>query len=180
MTGNQVSTQSRTIGLILVAIAGLATLAAGALLVAQVQAGETTVPGALLGLLIVLVVLALPLGGGGAYLVAKGKDEGAQLRRVGKQRKVLDMVLTQGKVTLAECALEIQVTRDEVEDLVRDLVGRELFSGAIDWKGGVLYSKEAAKMKSDSTCPSCGGRVELAGKGVVKCAYCGSEVFLSS
>lgn len=171
---------SRTLGTILLGAAALATLGSAAFLAAQVGAGETTLPGAALGLLVVLVVLGLPLGGGGIYLLAKGRQEGAELLRVGKQRKILDMVLTQGEVSLAEAALEVRSSRDEVEDLVRDLVGRELFSGAVDWKSGRLFSREAGRLKADRTCPSCGGGVALAGKGMVKCEYCGSEVFLAS
>jgi len=90
------------------------------------------------------------------------------------------MVLAQGKVTLSEVALELNMPMDQVEDMVRDLVGKNLFSGAINWEDGVLYSKQASQMKADRKCPNCGGELTLAGKGVIKCPFCGSEVFLAS
>jgi DNA-directed RNA polymerase subunit RPC12/RpoP len=89
------------------------------------------------------------------------------------------MVQTQGKVDIANASIELGSTRDEVRELIRNLVGKQLFSGYVDWDGGVLYSVEASKIK-DGTCPKCGGKIELAGKGIVKCAYCGSEVFLTT
>ena len=95
-----------------------------------------------------------------------------------KERKILDMVLTQGKVRLDEVALEINASRDEVEDMVRDLVGKQLFTGAVNWRDGLLYSKEAAQLKADHKCPNCGGELQLAGKGVIECPFCGSEVFM--
>ena len=93
---------------------------------------------------------------------------------------LLVFVLAQGKVTRAEVALELNTPMDRVQDMVRDLVGKNLFSGAINWKDGVLYSKQASQMKADRKCPNCGGQVELVGKGVIQCPYCGAEVFLAS
>jgi DNA-directed RNA polymerase subunit RPC12/RpoP len=88
------------------------------------------------------------------------------------------MVLTQGKVRLNDIALELNLPRDQVEDLVRDLVGKNLFSGAINWKEGILYSEEASQLKADQKCPNCGASLELAGKGLIVCPYCGTEIFI--
>ena len=82
----------------------------------------------------------LPLGGGGIYLLAKGQQEKTEYAEIEKQKKILNMVLAQGKVTLSEIALELNPPRDQVEDMVRDLVGKNLFSGAINWKEGLLHS----------------------------------------
>jgi DNA-directed RNA polymerase subunit RPC12/RpoP len=170
----------RTIGIILIAIAAAVFLIAAILMIAQASTGETTVTGAILGILIVTVVVAIPLGAGGVYLLVKGRQESTAYAEVEKQKKILNMVLAQGKVSLSEVALELDTPRDQVEDMVRDLVGKELFSGAINWQDGVLYSKQASQMKADRKCPNCGGQVDLVGKGVIKCPYCGSEVFLAS
>ena len=172
--------QGRIIGIILIAVALIACLLATALLLAQVSANETTITGALLGIFIVAIVFVLPLGGGGIYLLTKGQQEKVEYAEIARQKKILNMVLAQGKVTLSEVALELGAPRDQVEEMVRELVGKNLFSGAINWKDGVLYSKQASQMKADRKCPNCGGQVELAGKGVVACPYCGAEVFLAS
>lgn len=172
--------QGKIIGIILIAVALVACLLATALLLGQVSSGETTVTGAILGLFIVALVFVLPLGGGGIYLWTKSQQEKTEYAAIEKQKKLLNMVLAQGKVTLAEAALELSLPRDQVEDMVRDLVGKNLFSGAINWNDGVLYSRQAAQMKADRKCPNCGGQVELVGKGVIQCPYCGSEVFLAS
>jgi DNA-directed RNA polymerase subunit RPC12/RpoP/ABC-type sulfate transport system permease subunit len=168
--------QGRTLGFILLAIAVVVFLVAvGWLLTEQTSAG-----GRVLGLMIVLLVFVLPLGGGGLYLLTKGRQESAEYAEIARQKKILNMVLAQGKVTLSEVALELNVPMERVQNMVRDLVGKNLFSGAINWQDGVLWSKQASQMKADRKCPNCGGQVELAGKGVVKCPYCGAEVFLAS
>jgi DNA-directed RNA polymerase subunit RPC12/RpoP len=172
--------QGRTIGIILIAIAAVVFVIAAVLVIAQASKGETTSTGAILGMLIVTLVVVLPLGAGGVYLLVKGKQESVAYDEVAKQKKILNMVLAQGKVSLSEVALELNVPRDQVEDMVRDLVGKELFSGAINWQDGVLYSRQASQMKADRKCPNCGGQIDLAGKGVIKCSFCGSEVFLAS
>ena len=172
--------QGKTIGIILIVVAMIVFFLALALLGAQVATGKTDVTGAILGLFIVAIVFVLPLGGGGIYLLSKGQQEGVEYAEVAKEKKILNMVLAQGKVTLSDVALELNIPRDQVEDLVRDLVGKGLFSGAINWQDGVLWSKQATQMKADRKCPNCGDQVELAGKGVIKCPSCGSEVFLAS
>ena len=163
--------QGRTVGIILVVVALLAFLIAAALLIAQVSTGETTLTGAILGIFLVSIVLVLPLGGAGVYLMSKGRQESAEYAEIAKEKKILNMVLAQGKVSLAEVSLELQSPRAKVDDYVRDLVGKGLFSGAINWQDGLLYSKQASQLKADQKCPNCGGTLELAGKNVIKCPY---------
>ena len=172
--------QGRLVGTILVVVAVLVFLIVAALMIAQVSTGETTATGAILGIFLISIIVVLPLGGAGIYLMSKGRQESTEYAEVAKQKKILNMVLAQGKVTLSEVALELNAPRAQVDDYVRDLVGKGLFSGAINWQDGVLYSRQASQMKADHKCPNCGGALELAGKSLIKCPFCGSEVFLSS
>jgi DNA-directed RNA polymerase subunit RPC12/RpoP len=133
-----------------------------------------------LGLFLLVVFVVLPIGGAGIYLISRGRQETAEYAEVAKEKTILNMVLAQGKVSLPEVALELHASRDQVDDYVRDLVGKNLFSGAINWQDGVLYSKQASQFKADRKCPNCGGILELVGKSVIKCPYCGAEVFLAS
>jgi len=134
--------------------------------------------GFVLGLAIVFLVVVAPLVGGGGFLFMKGRGEETAFAEVAKEKKLLNMVQTQGQVRVGEVALELDLTHDEVKDYVYDLVGKGLFTGYINWKDGVLFSKEASQMKSGDQCPNCGGKLELAGKGVVTCPYCGTDIFL--
>ena len=123
-------------------------------------------------------VIALPLLGAGGYLVIKGGQEAAEFHEMDKERTILNMVQTQGKVKISDVALQMNATRDQVKNYIYDLVGKGLFTGYINWNDGVLVSKTAGEMKT-TKCPNCGGEREVVGKGVVKCPYCGSELFVS-
>jgi DNA-directed RNA polymerase subunit RPC12/RpoP len=140
--------------------------------------GETSTGGLTLGTLLALIVLT-PIFGVGVYLLRSGTVEKAQYEVVQQERKILNMVLAQGQVTVAELVAELQLPRDTVEDMIRSLVGKQLFSGAINWEKGVLYSVESQALTTDRKCPNCGGELRFAGKGLIVCPYCGSEVFLT-
>jgi tRNA(Ile2) C34 agmatinyltransferase TiaS len=81
-------------------------------------------------------------------------------------------------VRVAEVALELNATRDQVKDYIYDLVGKGLFTGYINWEEGVLYSKQASELREGRKCPNCGGELELVGRGVISCPYCGTDIFL--
>ncbi len=169
----------RLAGIILIAISILILVASVAVLGTQLFSEESaTAGGQMLGLVLIFIFVVIPLGAVGIYLLVRGQAEEKKMNKARQERKLLNMVLTQGKVSFAEAALELGLTRDQVEDLVRDLVGKQLFTGAVNWNDGVLYSKEASQLKADHLCPNCGGELTLAGKGVIECPYCGSEVFL--
>jgi DNA-directed RNA polymerase subunit RPC12/RpoP len=139
---------------------------------------ETTSGGLTLGILLSLIVLA-PIFGIGVYLFRRGTAEQTQFAVVQQQKKLLNIVLTQGQVTINELVAELQLSRDGVEEMIRDVVGKQLFSGAINWQKGILYSVESQQLTDGRKCPNCGGELSFAGKGVIACPYCGSEVFLT-
>lgn len=123
------------------------------------------------------ILIGLIVGAVGVYMMVSGKKEQAEQIEVEKEKLILNMIDTRGKVRISEVAIEMNVPADRVSAYIYDLVGKKLFTGYVDWKGGVLQSIEAASIPLHN-CPNCGGQVELAGKGVVKCPYCGSEIFL--
>ncbi|MEZ4861221.1 MAG: hypothetical protein R3C14_07940 [Caldilineaceae bacterium] len=139
---------------------------------------ETSSGGLAIGIVLALAVLA-PIFGIGAYLFRKGTTEKRELATVQQEKKILNMVLTQGQVTIGELVAELEVSRDAVEDMIRSVVGKQLFSGAINWDKGILYSVESQSLTDNRKCPNCGGELTFAGKGLVVCPYCGSEVFLT-
>jgi DNA-directed RNA polymerase subunit RPC12/RpoP len=110
-------------------------------------------------------------------MLVRGQSESRQMAEVVKEKKLLNMVQSRGKVKISDAALELDAPLDQVKNYLYDLVGKNLFSGYINWQEGVLYAKQASEMRT-TRCPHCGGERELVGKGIVKCPYCGSELFL--
>ncbi len=125
-----------------------------------------------------MMLVALIIAGAGVYMIVSGSKEAKTDVDVAKQQKILSMVETRGEVKMSDIALELDLTRDQVTHYIYDIVGKKLFTGYVDWKGGILKSQEVKDMP-ENNCPKCGGQLELAGKGTVKCPYCGSEIFLS-
>jgi hypothetical protein len=166
----------RIVGIILLAIGLILAVVLIAWLFAGQGENKLQGTGLVLGLAIVLI-LAAPFVAGGVYFFTKGQGEAKEFAEIEKEKRILNMVLTQGKVQLANAAVETNLTLDQVKAYVYDLVGKGLFTGYVDWKSNTLFSADASKVGS-TTCPNCGGVRELAGKGIVKCPYCGAEIFL--
>jgi len=169
----------KTIGLILIAV-GIVIGVVGALVVVGTYVGgqTETLGGLALGITCA-IVLAVPLIGAGIFLFIKGQREAAEFAEVEKERKLLGMVQAQGQVRISDVALELDASRDRVKGWVYDLVHKGLFAGYVNWDEGTLYSRDAAQLRGNK-CPSCGGELELAGKGVVQCPFCGAEIFLTA
>lgn len=162
----------RVLGLILI-IGGVILC----LLVAAVSltSAETT-GGRVLGT-VIGATLGAPMVAVGAFMLIRGIQEASAMATVQQQKKLLGMVRAQGRVNVADAALELGVSRDQLKAWVYDLVNKGLFTGYINWDDGDLISVDAAKIETNR-CPRCGGELELAGKGVVECPYCGTEIFL--
>lgn len=168
--------QARIIGLLLLGGGLAAMLFIWGWLNASSAEGNLGASGFMLGLFIGAVV-CLPVMASGVYLLVKGRAEVEQYAEAAKTKRLLNMVLTQGKVRVADAVVELGMPREEVRQIIYDAVGRGLFSGYINWSEGVLYASEAAQ--GQQTCPNCGGTIEIAGKGVFQCPYCGAEIFLA-
>ncbi len=163
----------RTLGLILVIGGVVLSLLVAAVNLTSAQTTGGWVMGAVIG-----AILGAPMVAVGAFMVIRGQQEAREMAVAQQQKKLLGMVRAQGRVNIAEAALELGVNRDMVKAWVYDLVNKGLFTGYINWDEGDLISVDAAQMRTNK-CPHCGGELELAGKGVVKCPYCGTEIFLS-
>ena len=168
----------KIVGSVMMIGSAVLLLAFGGWAVTALNSSETTSGGAVLGLLLALVVMA-PIFGIGVYLFRKGGQEQTEYAQVEKEKQILNAVLTRGQVTINELVAEMQLPREEIEKMIHDLVGKQLFSGAINWDKGILYSVESQKLTGDSKCPNCGGDLVFAGKGLIQCPYCGSQVFLT-
>jgi hypothetical protein len=166
----------RTVGIILLVIGIVLALILVAWLFAGQGENKLEGTGLVLGLALTFILVA-PFLAGGVYFFTKGQSEAKEFAVIEKEKRLLNMVLTQGKVQLAHAAVEMNATLDQIRAFVYDLVGKGLFTGYIDWKSNTLYSADASKIGS-TTCPNCGGVRELVGKGTVKCPYCGAEIFL--
>ena len=167
----------RTIGIILIAIGVIGCLIITALMASYVADESLSRSAAILGFALGAVVLIVPLGAG-VFMLWKGGQEAQAGAEAQKQRQLLNMVKTRGQVAISDLAIEMDTTRDNVQTMLHDLVGKGLFSGYVNWDEGMLYSRQASELRQRNTCEVCGGQLELAGHGVIRCPYCGTEYFL--
>jgi hypothetical protein len=168
---------SRLSGVILLVIGLGITIIAGLWLATQTRVVEDS--GAIvLGAGLAFIPIALIVGAG-IYLFVRGGTEAQQNTTMQQQRHLLDILKSRGQVSVSDMALEMNTSVDSVKDMVYQLVGLQVFSGYANWESGMLYSAEASQLRELSKCKNCGGDIQLVGKGVVRCKYCGTEYFLS-
>lgn len=169
--------QGRLIGIIATVIGFGIAVIAGLWIASQVAAGLSG-GGALVGAGIAFVPVALLIGFG-VYMYVQGGAEAENQSEMEQQRRLLDVVKSRGQVSVTDLALELKLSVDEVKALVQQLVGLQVFSGYINWEEGTLYSTQASELRALNQCKNCGGEIQLVGKGVVQCKFCGTEYFLS-
>jgi hypothetical protein len=167
----------RVIGIVLIGGAVVVCLLGAAVTVPRYMSQALDAPAMVLGLAIAAIV-ALPLAAIGVFMMVRGQQEVKTDVMAAQQRRLLDMVSTRGELSISDAAVELQVPRDELKNWIYRLVGLGVFSGYINWDDGVLFSAQASQLRELTNCKKCGGAVKLAGKGVVKCPYCGTEYFL--
>jgi len=127
------------------------------------------------------ILVALLVAGFGVWFLMQGRTEVVQFAEVEKEKRILNTVQTQGTVQISSLALEMNMPLDRVKAAIYDLVGKDLFTGYVDWKAGKLVSSDAAAINQavvTGKCPNCGAPQVVAGKGVIRCEYCGAEFFL--
>jgi len=139
--------------------------------------GSRSFGAATLGFALFGFLSLIPLSAG-VFMLWHGGREAARSKEAGKQRQLLNMVQTRGQIAIADMAIEMGVSRDEIQRMLYDLVGKRLFSGYVNWNEGMLYSRQASQLRGRTTCEVCNGQVELAGQGVIRCPFCGTEYFL--
>ncbi|WP_420627540.1 hypothetical protein [Candidatus Leptofilum sp.] len=170
----------RTLGLILIAGGIVVGIIIVVLMGIYRGEGRLTAGGMALGITLGLLVLVLPQLGFGAFLFWKGGQDTAVAARAQQQRQLLDMVKTRGQVTISDLVIKLNSDRETVQQNLYQLVGMGLFSGYVNWDEGMLYSRQANELHQLHKCEHCGGELELAGKGVIRCPFCGTEYFLES
>ncbi len=169
--------QSKLVATIVVIAGLLWMIVMAAFFYSGLQSGKLDISAALLGLILFAGVPAGAAFAIAAVLYARGARDDRQLRNLRLEQAVLQRVSTRGEVMLGDIVTELGVSKQQVEQAIYSVVGKNLFTGYVDWKTGRLISVEASQLPTDR-CPNCGGEMELAGKGVARCAHCGSETFL--
>ncbi|MBI3914742.1 MAG: hypothetical protein HY327_11245, partial [Chloroflexi bacterium] len=167
----------RIIGIILIVGGLLWCLVVAAFIGSGIASNQVQTSGAVLGIALFGVVPLLILGGIGIFLFVRGGQEAAEMVEVRKKERLLGMIQSAGKISVGSAAIEMKMTREQVKTAIFELVNQGLFSGFVNWQEGMFYSQDLAQMQT-TKCPNCGGVREAVGKGLVKCPYCGVELFL--
>jgi ribosomal protein S27AE len=123
-----------------------------------------------------LVGLSFIFAGINLWMTAKKRLKEREISE--KIRSLWKLLKDQGKMKMEEIATHLGIPRADVPAWIYRLGASEAFTGYVDWKDGVLYSVEAGLLGEGKDCPQCGGRLELAKKGIFQCQHCGAEVFL--
>lgn len=169
----------KTMGMILIAVGVSILLLVAAFLGSGLASGDLGVSGAILGISLFGALPMLIFVGAGIFLLVKGRAEAADMDRVRQQERLLGLIQARGQVAMPTVMLEMKMSREDLSNAIYELVNLGLFAGYIDWEAQTFYSSDASQVGSNK-CPNCGGVRELVGKGIVRCPYCGVELFIPS
>jgi hypothetical protein len=95
-----------------------------------------------------------------------------------RRQRLASAVRLRGRASVGDLAREFGVDREAIRELLYAAEQAGEFTGYIDWEAGVLYSRDAEKLRAGGQCPNCAGQLALAGKGLIRCSRCGTEIYL--
>jgi hypothetical protein len=121
---------ARTIGILLIVGALIGCLLLALVMFVPTLEGSRTAGAAVLGFALFGIILLAPLGGG-IFLLWRGGQEAKTAGKAQQQRQLLNMVTTRGQVAISDLAIEMNLSRDEVQQILYDLVGKRLFSAML-------------------------------------------------
>lgn len=170
---------TRSVGLALIVV-GLCWLSVISVFVyAGLVSGKVQdMPAAILGIGVFGAMPAMLMWVVAAILLQRAGGEAKEQVNVDLQEEILERVQTRGRCSFEELSRELDVRPSEIESGIYDLVGKRLFTGYVNWRGREIISAEAEKIAGNK-CPNCGGAIELAGKSMARCPYCGTETYLA-
>ncbi|GAB4510198.1 MAG: hypothetical protein OHK0046_06530 [Anaerolineae bacterium] len=131
--------QGRLIGMALMALGFLITMLVGFLLAVQ---SDTNISGqSLLAALAIFLLVIAPVTGAGIYFYVRHADSEEDASSiVEKQRQLMDLLRANGQISVSAAAAQLNVTPDELVDIVVQLEALEVFQGVADWDAGMLYA----------------------------------------
>ncbi|MEN6641686.1 MAG: hypothetical protein ABFE08_04475 [Armatimonadia bacterium] len=135
-------------------------------------------PAAILGIGVFGAMPAMLMWVVAAVLLQRAGGEAREQVTADLQEEILERVQTRGRCSFEELSRELDARPSDIESGIYDLVGKRLFTGYVNWRGREIISAEAEKI-SGNKCPNCGGAIELAGKSMARCPYCGTETYLA-
>ncbi len=109
--------KTRIIGIVLIIV----SLGVDAWLAAGLASGSRAT-----GVALGFVLFSLPFLAVGVYLLMSSRGEIKAESKADKQRAILNSVMTRGKVSVADLAIEGDLNREQVRDYIYDLIGKDL------------------------------------------------------
>ena len=95
-----------------------------------------------------------------------------------RRQRLPGVVAAAGRMSLSELGAELRAPPPLIRRWIQDCAGEQRLAGAVDWKRGLLYSVSAAALNARQECPSCAGRLSLAGHGLLRCPHCDAQIFV--
>lgn len=96
----------------------------------------------------------------------------------GKEAALQEITHRQGRAAIYDVARRLGLSEARLREVLIGALGHGRFSGYVDWRRGIVFSADAERLREGRACPDCGGPMDLGGRGVIVCPYCGTEVLL--
>lgn len=127
---------ARSRGILLVGVGFVLTALVGLWLASQdVEVGTIILAGG------VAFVFIFPIYLYGIYLYSREEDDDTdEVSSMALQLALIDMLKQHGQMTFDELAEQMNVSRAEVTDLLRQLIELDVFMGRVDWDTGMVYA----------------------------------------
>jgi len=167
--GRMIAIGAMVIGFALAAIASF-------FFATQVQSGALNTEGLLVGAFIAFVVIA-SIVIFGIYLYVQSEADGEPESQMAKQRRLLDWLHDQGTLSLQQIYLELDIDKDDLTEMLDELVGLGAYSGYLNWEDETLHSVSASELRNLHQCKQCNNFISVQGKGVI-CQTCGTHYML--